>query len=229
MAFSYTLFVSVGLLATTLVAAVSSSHFGFGVDRLKDSSRRSFHRKQQLTSSSRSLYQDQNNTHCCISGEVDYCEAIDSLLFKGTIDNFASAEDQTKWEGAQRYWINSNLWGGPGYPVFVFIGGEWEESCDTLMEGGLFLWDLAQYHNALLLNIEHRFYGRSFPFNDTTTDHLQFLTSDQALADLARLIDKVLEDYETPTSKVITVGGSYSGNLAAWFRLKVCCSILQRR
>jgi hypothetical protein len=60
----------------------------------------------------------------------------------------------------QRYWINEELWGesrmpnffvfahlitlplffltgGPGFPIFVFIGGEWEEDCTTLTPSGV--------------------------------------------------------------------------------------------
>ena len=64
--------------------------------------------------------------------ELDDCSPVESGDFKGVIDNFASVDDQKSWEGSQRYWINRELWGGPGYPIFVFIGGEWVESCDTL-------------------------------------------------------------------------------------------------
>lgn len=39
-------------------------------------------------------------------------------------------------------------------------------------------------------------------------------------ADLARIITFIKKDLHTESSKVITVGGSYPGNLAAWFRLK---------
>ena len=124
------------------------------------------------------------------------------------------------WAGAQRYWVNRELWGGPGYPIFVFIGGEWTESCHTLQYGSMYMYQLAQEHNGLLVNVEHRFYGASFPTNDTSVESLQYLTSDQALADLARLLQDLMAELETTDSKVVTIGGSYSGNLAAWFRLK---------
>jgi len=46
------------------------------------------------------------------------------------------------------------------------------------------------------------------------------LSSEQALADLARIIAHVKSELGTSDSKVITVGGSYPGNMAAWFKLK---------
>ena len=75
-------------------------------------------------------------------------------------------------------------------------------------------------HQALLLNVEHRYYGDSYPTADSSTSNLQFLSSEQALADLARIISFVKDEYETPNSKVISWGGSYPGCLSAWFRLK---------
>ena len=62
----------------------------------------------------------------------DDCFPVEASDFKGVIDNFASVDDQKPWEGSQRYWVNAELWGGPGYPIFAFIGGEWVESCKTL-------------------------------------------------------------------------------------------------
>jgi pimeloyl-ACP methyl ester carboxylesterase len=49
---------------------------------------------------------------------------------------------------------------------------------------------------------------------------LEYLSSQQALADLARLLAHLKQSLGSPDSQVITVGGSYSGNLAAWFSVK---------
>ena len=65
------------------------------------------------------------------------------------------------------------------------------------------MYDLASQHRGLLLNVEHRFYGNSFPILDTKVNSLEYLTSDQALADLARLIDHVKANYSTYSSQVI--------------------------
>lgn len=149
------------------------------------------------------------------------CDTIPEFRFQdAVIDNFAPISMQKKWmDGGQRYWINKAEWGGVNYPIFVFIGGETEESCTRLTDY-LFMYDLAQEHRALLVDIEHRYYGQSLPTADVSTENLQYLSSAQALADLARLIDYIKVEYNTTSSKVITFGGSYPGNLAAWFRLK---------
>jgi hypothetical protein len=82
------------------------------------------------------------------------------------------------------------------------------------------MWNLAQEHRALLVNVEHRFYGQSYPTPDMSTSNLQYLSSEQALADLARIIGHIKQTLGTESSSVITVGGSYPGNMAAWFKLK---------
>lgn len=51
--------------------------------------------------------------------------------------------------------------------------------------------------------------------------HLNYLTSEQALADFAVLIEYLKETIAGARySPVIAIGGSYGGMLAAWFRMK---------
>ena len=61
---------------------------------------------------------------------------------------------------------------------------------------------------------EHRYYGVSKPFKKTLKKHMQFLTSEQAMADYAELITELKHDYGAKSSAVIGFGGSY-GNLSA--------------
>lgn len=80
----------------------------------------------------------------------------------------------------------------------------------------MYMYTLAEEHNAMLVDVEHRFYGESYPTTDMSTENLKYLSSAQALADLARVIASIKATYATESSQVITVGGSYPGNLAAW-------------
>ena len=73
---------------------------------------------------------------------------------------------------------------------------------------------------ALMIDVGVRFYGQSLPTEDSSTKNLAYLSSDQALADLARIIPYIKHRLNSPHSKVITFGGSYPGNLSGWFRLK---------
>lgn len=77
-----------------------------------------------------------------------------------------------------------------GSPIFVFIGGEGQESCNRLTSR-MYAFEQARQNNALLLNVEHRFYGQSYPTLDMSTHNLRYLSSQQALADLARVIGHV--------------------------------------
>jgi thymus-specific serine protease len=73
----------------------------------------------------------------------------------------------------------------------------------------------------LLVMTEHRYYGESQPFGDLSTESLQYLTSEQSLADHAALHAMVSADYGlTSANKWVCFGGSYSGALSGWFRLK---------
>lgn len=75
----------------------------------------------------------------------------------------------------------------------------------------------------MVVFIEHRYYGKSVP-DIAQTNHsaetLGYLTSEQALADYAELIQHLKKNHSAQDSPVVLFGGSYGGMLAAWFRLK---------
>lgn len=49
---------------------------------------------------------------------------------------------------------------------------------------------------------------------------LEYLNSEQALADLAAFSQSMAMKFNLTNSKWISFGGSYPGSLSAWFRLK---------
>jgi len=109
----------------------------------------------------------------------------------------------------------------PATPFFLYINGEGpvysppSEPDDEVVI-------LAKKFGGLIVTLEHRYYGQSAPFKDYSTANLQYLSSSQALFDLAVFISNfvsALPPAPTPY-KVFTIGGSYSGALSAWFRLK---------
>lgn len=59
-----------------------------------------------------------------------------------------------------------------------------------------------------------------FLFSDLSTDNLRFLSSRQALADLAHFRTVIAEARGLTNAKWVAFGGSYPGSVAAWFRLK---------
>jgi len=124
----------------------------------------------------------------------------------------------------QRYLINAEYWGGRGKPIFVYTGNEGDITWFCNNTG--FMWDIAPMYSAMLVFVEHRYYGQSMPFGVDSfrdLDHLKYLTTEQALADFAVLITALqngLVAVYNASSPVIAFGGSYGGMLAAWLRMK---------
>ena len=66
-----------------------------------------------------------------------------------------------------------------------------------------------------------RYYGASHPTPDLSNKNLVYLSSRQALADVVTLKAVIQSKYNlTDKIKWISFGGSYSGALSAWLRLK---------
>ena len=56
---------------------------------------------------------------------------------------------------------------------------------------------------------------------DMSVENLQYLSSEQALADLAAFSAAMAEQLALPEgTKWVSFGGSYPGSLSAWYRLK---------
>ncbi|XP_057830212.2 uncharacterized protein LOC131041215 isoform X2 [Cryptomeria japonica] len=125
----------------------------------------------------------------------------------------------------QKYLINSKHWGGASSnsPIFVYTGNEGYIEWFTQNTG--FMFDIAPEFKALLLFIEHRYYGESMPYGSQDVAYsnattMGCLSSSQALADFAVLITDLKKNLTAEDSPVVVFGGSYGGMLAAWFRLK---------
>uniref|UniRef100_A0A0B6Y9F8 Lysosomal Pro-X carboxypeptidase n=1 Tax=Arion vulgaris TaxID=1028688 RepID=A0A0B6Y9F8_9EUPU len=122
----------------------------------------------------------------------------------------------------QRYLVADQFWNNNGGPIFFYTGNEGD--IEWFCNNTGFMWDIARDFRALLVFAEHRYYGNSLPFGDETfqnTANLNYLTSEQALADFAELISFIKSDIPgAANSPVIAFGGSYGGMLAAWFRIK---------
>ena len=131
------------------------------------------------------------------------------------IDNF-NASDSSTFQ--QRYYINDQYWGkDPASPIFFEIGGEGTLSGPP----GGYVATLGQQYSALLISLEHRFYGNSIPNNNFETANLKYLTVDQALADLASFTKWFTDAHNiSKSAKWFVFGGSYPGALSSWYRFK---------
>lgn len=144
-----------------------------------------------------------------------YVPAVEGYITQ-PLDHFNRRNNATY---KQRYWINEEFWQRPGGPVFLYIGGEAAESEFSVLSGEHV--ELAQKHRSLLVSLEHRYYGASINQDGLTLEGIRFLSSQQALADLASFHMFISQKYNlTRNNTWICFGGSYPGSLSAWFRLK---------
>jgi pimeloyl-ACP methyl ester carboxylesterase len=102
----------------------------------------------------------------------------------------------------------------------VMLGGE-GPMATHYVTGHFYINEMAKHFGGLILSLEHRFYGESMPTADSSTANLRYLSSEQALADAAWFAQNIGSTFGlNGDEKFIVVGGSYSGNLAGWARLK---------
>uniref|UniRef100_A0A0D6QWP3 Serine carboxypeptidase S28 family protein n=1 Tax=Araucaria cunninghamii TaxID=56994 RepID=A0A0D6QWP3_ARACU len=177
--------------------------------------------------SGRSFLGNRMNAAVLSSSQNDFKRDYETKYYQQILDHFTFTPRGTyDHTFQQRYLLVKKYWGGPRTysPIFVYIGDEGDiepikDYTSSLMT------QLATHSSALLVYIEHRYYGSSMPFgsekesfrNATT---LGYLTAEQAMADCATLIVDLKKNLSALDCPVVVLGGSYGGMLAAWFRLK---------
>ena len=145
-------------------------------------------------------------------GEGYFNQTLDHILDVGTHAN----ANVSYWP--QRFQFNETHHTAGG-PVFLVLGGEGPANALWLSANTAVMTYAAKL-GAAVYQLEHRFYGKSQPFGDLSTEHLSFLSSRQALADANNFAVQHLKSKFGASTKVISFGGSYSGALSAWLRLK---------
>jgi hypothetical protein len=138
----------------------------------------------------------------------------------------------------QRYYVWEDYFQGPGFPIFLVLGGEGAIEPETGLFYPFVTHHLAKSLGAYVLQPEHRFYGSSQPVSSydiaqaravgLEDPRVRLLTSEQALHDAIRLLRKIKHDLGCSGDDdrggvndcpVISVGGSYPGYLSAMARL----------
>jgi pimeloyl-ACP methyl ester carboxylesterase len=133
-----------------------------------------------------------------------------SGAFEQKLDHFDSANEHTF---PQRFWVDSsNAASSPVAPVLYFICGE--SRCSGASG---FVNTLAKEIGAHVVTLEHRYYGDSIPTASYSAKNLRFLSTDQALADLAAFQNFAVKEWGMK-GPWIAIGGSYSASLAAYYR-----------
>ncbi|GAV75900.1 Peptidase_S28 domain-containing protein [Cephalotus follicularis] len=139
--------------------------------------------------------------------------------FNQTLDHF-SPYDHRKF--GQRYYEFLDYFRVPDGPIFLKICGE--GSCNGIANDYISV--LAKKFGAAVVSLEHRYYGKSSPFQSLKTENLRYLSSKQALFDLAFFRQHYQESLNLKRNKAnvenpwFVFGVSYPGALSAWFRLK---------
>lgn len=110
------------------------------------------------------------------------------------LDHF-NAMDTNVWK--QRYFQNLNFYEAGG-PLFLMVGGEYtiDESDIAEIEDGpnqayghLVKW--AKQHKAAIFYLEHRYYGGSIPKKYEDREDFTWLSSRQALNDIAEFVQQM--------------------------------------
>lgn len=130
-----------------------------------------------------------------------------------TLDHFNPLDTRTF---KMRYMINDEFVDGNDRPIFIFVGGAWSIRPGWLLAGNMY--KMAQENLGFMVYTEHRYYGETQPFQNTTPEDYRFLNANQALADLAVFIRTLKQEERFVNSKVILYGPSYAGNLVLWFK-----------
>ena len=112
-------------------------------------------------------------------------------------------------------------------PIFFYVGNEADVTLYVNATG--LMWESAPAFHATLVFAEHRYFGASLPFGNQTAKHMEYLSTEQALADYATLIHALRSgDASVPAlphgapadAAFIGFGGSYGGMLGTWLRIK---------
>jgi len=139
--------------------------------------------------------------------------------FVQRLDHFNPVDNRTF---NQRVVVDKQFW-SPGGPIFIFMDGEAPMTFFPFQEATPFYW--AKKYGAMYISLEHRYYGKSLPFAEFTTQNMQYLSSQQALADTANFIDQYNKTISNPGPWIV-FGCSYSGALSSWFRAKYPNSVI---
>ncbi|CAD6185246.1 unnamed protein product [Caenorhabditis auriculariae] len=136
--------------------------------------------------------------------------------FTQKLDHFDPYNTAT-WN--QKYYYNP-LYSRNNSIIFLMIGGEGPESSHWAAYPEVQYLQWAKEYGAAVFDLEHRFFGDSWPIPNMDVSSLRYLTTEQALADLAYFIQSMNQKYGFDNPRWVTFGGSYPGSLSAWFRSK---------
>ncbi|KAI0389296.1 peptidase S28 [Xylariaceae sp. FL0594] len=127
----------------------------------------------------------------------------------------------------QRYWWNTQYWKGPGSPIIFVNPGEQsaERFNITYTTSARLTGKFAQEMGGAVVIMEHRYWGKSSPFEELTPKNLQYLTLENSIKDNTYFANNFQTPFDGGKSTAkdapwIYTGGSYPGALAGWIAVK---------
>ena len=137
--------------------------------------------------------------------------------FTQKLDHFDALSKATFNQVAE---VNLDYYNSSSPRLIFYISGEQTLNTNRINNGPLL--EFAKRSGSLISSLEHRFFGSSVPV-DLTTDNLKkYLTTAQALEDIAVFIKYLKERYckDKSDCPLTIVGGSYAGTVSSIFRMK---------
>ncbi len=127
----------------------------------------------------------------------------------------------------QRYYVDESHWAKPLGPVLLYIGGSYP--LQGVPEG--FIMHVARNLSAVIIALEHRFYGESFIDKKNWENGKELLRVEQVIADVALFRERYQHEYisklGSSQNKWILVGGGYAG-VCVCVRVCVCVCVRAR-
>jgi lysosomal Pro-X carboxypeptidase len=130
----------------------------------------------------------------------------------------------------QRYLYDDRHWAGPPAPIIFVPCVEAGPAPYYYGEYGWVIDTLAKNLSALVVLGEHRGFGLTYPSTDDNTGdlsgwipdaaHVGTLTEAQVLEDDNALVISLRQNLSAWDSPVIAIGGSLSGEMSTWFRIR---------
>uniref|UniRef100_A0A0N4ZGK0 Serine protease K12H4.7 n=1 Tax=Parastrongyloides trichosuri TaxID=131310 RepID=A0A0N4ZGK0_PARTI len=151
-----------------------------------------------------------------LKSDIYYSDVHDGW-FENNVDHFDPSNTDTYqqyYQYNEKYYQKSNVYD----VVFMMVGGEAPIEGRFIQDDDLPFMQMAYQQGAYIYQLEHRFFGRSVPYGNMNITSIKYLTTEQALEDLAVFIKTISKKFTRP--RWVMFGGSYPGSMTAWFAKK---------